>query len=409
MRLLHTADWHLGARLIEQDRGPEHQRFLDWLLGQIRELEPQLLVIAGDVFDSANPPQQAMAQYYAFLAEVARTSTEVLVLGGNHDSPLTLNAPRDLLRSLRIRVIGAAPADPQDAIIELPEAVLCAVPYLRERDVRLAAPGQTSAEVAVQLREGITRHYRQLFELASARAKGRPILATGHLTAVGGESSASERSIQIGNLAAVPADCFAGFAYVALGHLHRPQQVGGCAHLRYAGSPVALGFDEAGVAKEVLLVTIGGTAAEALEIRPIAVPCARRLVRIHSGLDGLAAKLGAIAPSPDELDPWLEITIENAGNEPALDARVRDALGLVRATILKVLAPRGGHAAVGADSVFEGRSLAEIRPEEVFAERLRRAGIEPASDEARALEETFAELLMRMQEDAAIGLAEGVR
>ena len=405
--ILHTADWHLGARLIEHDRSEEHARFLAWLLEQITELQPNLLIIAGDVFDSANPPQQALTQYYEFLAGVAHTKTEVLVVGGNHDSALTLNAPRDVLRALKIRVVGSAPEDHREALVELGDVVVCAVPYLRERDVRRASAGQTSDEVAAQMREGIAQHYRQIFDRACELAQGRPVVATGHLTAVGVQSSESERSIQIGNLGAVTAECFSGFAYIALGHLHRPQSVGGNDHIRYAGSPIALGFDETDVPKQVLLVTT--TKSDKIEIRPIPVPCSRQLLKVNCRLDELPARLAEIVPAEGELTPWLEITVDDGANHPDLDLRVRSALGTCSAAILKILAPRLADAQEGAEAAFSGRTLAEIKPEEVFAERLRREGIDLATDEAKALTATFAELLTRMHDEATGTLEEVVR
>ena len=307
--ILHTADWHLGARLIDLERSEEQARFLDWLLVQIIERKPNLLIIAGDVFDSANPPQQALTQYYQFLAGVSRTQTQVLVVGGNHDSALTLNAPRELLRSLRIQVVGSAPTNHAEALLELQDVVVCAVPYLRERDVRRASAGETSEEVAEQLRDGIALHYRQIFEEACELAQGRPVVATGHLTAVGVENSESERSIQIGNLGAVNADCFSGFAYVALGHIHRPQRVGGLDHIRYSGAPIALGFDEVNLAKQVLWVTT--SKSDKIEVASIPVPCFRRLLRVKCSLDALSALLAEIIPIESELAPWLEITVED--------------------------------------------------------------------------------------------------
>lgn len=403
--ILHTADWHLGARLLERDRSEEHARFLAWLLEQIAERQPHLLIIAGDIFDSANPPQQALAQYYEFLAGVSRTKTEVLVVGGNHDSALTLNAPRDLLRALKIRVVGSAPQDHREALVDLGDVVICAVPYLRERDVRRASAGQTSDEVAAQMREGIAQHYRQIFDEACALAQGRPVVATGHLTSVGVHGSESERAIQIGNLGAVSADCFSGFAYVALGHLHRPQSVGGNDHIRYSGSPIALGFDETDAPKQVLFVTT--TRSDKIEIHPLPVPCSRRLLREKCLLDDLPARLAAIVPAEGELAPWLEITVEDGANHPDLDLRVRSALGTSPAAILKILAPRPTDAQENMEAAFSGRTLAEIRPEEVFAERLRREGIDLATDEATALTATFTELLTRMH-DEATGIPEEV-
>jgi DNA repair protein SbcD/Mre11 len=396
-QILHTADWHLGARLIEHDRSEEHARFLTWLLAQITERKPKLLIIAGDIFDSANPPQQALAQYYAFLAGVSRTQTEVLVLGGNHDSALTLNAPSELLRSLRIRVVGAAPLNHEEALMDFGDVVVCAVPYLRERDVRRASAGQTSSEVAAQMREGISQHYRQIFKHACELAQGRPVVATGHLTAVGVHNSESERSIQIGNMGAVTVDCFSGFSYIALGHLHRPQSVGGHDHIRYSGSPIALGFDEADAPKHVILVTT--TSHEEIEMLPLPVPCSRRMLRLNCRLDEVAARLREVIPVQNELTPWLEITVEDGATHSDLDLRVRSALGGSNVAILKVLAPRSPDAEGGAGTAFKGRTLEELKPEEVFAERLRREGIDLASDEAKALAGTFAELLTRIQDD----------
>jgi len=405
--IFHTADWHLGARLIEHDRSEEHARFLAWLLEQITELQPNLLIIAGDVFDSANPPQQALTQYYEFLAGVSHTKTEVLVVGGNHDSAMTLNAPRDVLRALKIRVVGSAPEDHGEALVDLRDVVVCAVPYLRERDVRRASAGQTSDEVAAQMREGIAQHYRRIFDCACELATGRPVVATGHLTAVGVQSSESERSIQIGNLGAVTAECFSGFAYVALGHLHRPQSVGSSEHIRYSGSPIALGFDETDVPKQVLLITT--TKSDQIEIRPIPVPCSRQMLRLNCRLDDLPARLAEIAPAEGELKPWLEITVDDGAMHPDLDFRVRNALGTCPAAILKILAPRPAEAQEGIEEAFSGRTLAEIKPEEVFAERLRREGIDPTTDEAKALTATFDELLTRMQDEATSTPEEVVR
>jgi exonuclease SbcD len=403
-RIFHTADWHLGARLIEHERFDEHAQFLAWLLEQIRQRQPNLLIIAGDIFDSANPSQQSLSQYYGFLAGVSRTTTEVLVLGGNHDSAMALNAPRDLLRSLRIRVVGSAPLDHGEAMLDLGDIVVCAVPFLRERDVRRASAGQSFDEVASQISDGISKHYRSILEKARELAQGRPTVATGHLTAMGIQNSASERAIHIGNLGAVPVDCFSGFAYTALGHIHRPQLVGGFDHIRYSGSPLALGFDETDTAKQLLLVTIG--ARNNVEVEPIPIPRFRRMLRLSCPLDHLDETLRGIVLDRNELTPWTELTVEDGANHPDLDLKVKNALGDSPIRILKLVVPRAlnGDDVVGA--AFQGRMLNEIKPEEVFVERLRREAIEPESEEAKLLIGTFAELLSSMQEEATDALPE---
>lgn len=395
VRVLHTADWHLGARLVEQERAEEHTRFLDWLLHEMEVLHPDLLIIAGDVFDSATPPQGALAQYYSFLAGVvSRTKTEVLVLGGNHDSALTLNAPRELLRSLRIRVVGAAPGDPADGFLELPEMVVCAVPYLRERDVRQASAGQTFEQVAAEIRDGVVRYYRRALDHARSIAGDRPIIASGHLAAVGAKASASERLIHIGNLGAVAADCFDGFAYVALGHLHRPQSLGND-RIRYSGSPLALGFDETDSPKQIMIVDV--SARDQVAIDPVSIPRFRPMLRLSCRLDVLSETLSAALAGGIDLRPWVELTIEDGSEHPDVDRQVRTVAGDHPVTILKLIVPRPEQAN-GADNTFGGRVLAEIRPEEVFAERLQRAGINLSSESGVELMGTFAELLSRMQD-----------
>jgi len=402
-RIFHTADWHLGARLIDQDRLEEHRRFLDWLLHEIQVQQPHLLVIAGDVFDTAHPPQQALRLYYDFLAKLSQMSAaQVLILGGNHDSVLTLQAPRELLLALRIQVVGSAPEDPAQALLELEDAVLCAAPFLRERDVRRASLGETFDSVARQMKEGITRHYRRLQEIAAPRAAGRPVLATGHLTVLGGRASESERPIHVGNLAAMGPDCFAGFDYVALGHLHRPQAVGDAEHIQYAGSPIPLSFDEWDTAKQVVMVDIAPGSPPRVTALPI--PTFRRLRQVTCSLDEMGETLQTLkAADGDELTPWIDLTVRHDKAVPDLDQKLRALTQHSRIAVLKWSVQRTGALPDEDADPFAGKSLDELQPQEVFAERLRREKIAPDSEELRALTGTFAELLTRMTDREVSG------
>jgi exonuclease SbcD len=398
-RLIHTADWHLGARLIDHDRHAEHAAFLDWLLGQLGSLRPDLLVVAGDIFDTATPPQEALQLYYRFLARLAATvRCRVLILGGNHDSPATLHAPRDLLAALDIRVVATPPADPAEALLVFPEAVVCAAPFLRERDLRTAAPGQSPDEIAAALRLGINQHYRALHAAAlSAANDNRPLIATGHLTAVGGQLGSSERSIHIGNLGAIDAACFAGFAYAALGHIHRAQPVGGLEHIRYSGSPLPLSFSEVEVAKEIRVIDV---ADGVLAHRAVAVPEFRPLLRLSTSAAELPATLARHAAAADApFPPWIELTVTDGRAHPDLDRQVREATEGRALRILKVLAPAlATDPAASAAGAANAPSLQDLTPEQVFAARLRDAGLDPASDEGRDLALTFEHLRSRIQE-----------
>lgn len=397
-RIIHTADWHLGARLVDCDRAEEQNAFLNWLLDRLSELKPDLLIVAGDIFDSANAPQDALALYYRFLAQLAATvSCRVLILGGNHDSPAALHAPREILSALRIDVFGAAPTEPEAALLELDDALICAVPFLRERDVRQATPGQSFDEVAADIRAGISRHYHRIFAVAAARASGRLLVATGHLTAVGISASPSERAIHIGNLGAVDISCFEGFAYSALGHIHRPQAVGGDERVRYAGSPIPLSFAEANGPKEIRVIDID---SGRLMHRGLAIPAFRPLLRLTSTAKTLLADLRAHeARGEMALEPWVELTITDAHVD--LDRQVREASEGLRLKILKLIA---GNVTSRNDleaDLLPASTLDDLQPSQVFAERLRREAIGADSEEERELLGTFNELLSRMQENEA--------
>ena len=399
MTILHTADWHLGARLVDHDRSAEHQCFLDWLLTYIRDHAVELLIVAGDVFDSANPPQTALTQYYRFLAAlVSTTNCQALIIGGNHDSAATLNAPRELLRSIRVLVHGSAPTDLSEAIHEFPDAIFCAVPFLRERDVRTATAGQTHDEVVAAVRDGIRAHYHQILLTALPLAAGRPIIATGHLTAIGVTGASSERQIHIGNLAAVGADCFEGFDYTALGHIHRPQNVGGRDHIRYSGSPLYLSFDESANPKQVLLLTV--RPGIPLTITPVPLPIWRRLLCLKCPSEALMRTLReakAGAPS-DSFPPWVELTITDPIPPAELALMVRDVSAATGVDVLKIIRPAATSAAAG--NILSGRHLHETTPAEVFSEKLRRLGITPDKPEYHELTGSFLELLNHMQESA---------
>ncbi len=297
MRILHTADWHLGHRLYDRDRTPEHRAALAWLLDTIEEEKVDVLIVAGDIFDVANPSNQARELYYEFLGQLARTKcVAAVIVGGNHDSPAMLDAPREVLRWLNLHVVGAARTQVQEEVIRIappgdgdgPGLVIAAVPYLRERDIRRAKFGETSEERLAGLQEGISGHYREVAEAAVAMRQNpeTPIIATGHLFAGGASDhpekksyiyQADEHNIESGQFPAV-------FDYVALGHIHRAQRVGGQEHIRYCGSLVPLTFVEGQQVRSVRIVDVG-KAGEPITSRQLNVPYFRTLLRLNAELD----------------------------------------------------------------------------------------------------------------------------
>jgi exonuclease SbcD len=406
MRILHTADWHLGARLVERDRLPEHAAFLDWLIDTLRSEKIDALLISGDVFDAANPPQDAVALYFDFLKRLADLKTvKTVITGGNHDSASHLNAPRELLRHFEVHVFGHA----GNNIVDLGGAIIAAVPFLRERDLRQAAAGETITAVHEQVRAAIRAHYA--VQLAACReiAQGRPVIAMGHLTVLGATTSDSERDIHIGNLGSVGADIFTGFDYTALGHLHRPQRVAGQETVRYSGSPIPLSFSEAADAKSVVIIETqseGNTAEvktpqssesksssqrfshlSGVKIQTLEVPTSVRLIRATVNRATLATELQTVPAGS-----WAEITVKLDAPEPDLDRQVREAAA-GRFEVLKVLADLP----VSELSPWQptGPALSELQPREVFRELLKEKLIE-----GEELSAVFDELLAIREEKA---------
>lgn len=391
-RIVHTSDWHLGARLLDCERLPEQALFLDWLLAQLEQLRPTLLLVAGDIFDTANPSQQALGLYYNFLARLSASPArcKVLILGGNHDSPATLEAPASILQALDVRIVGQLPRDPADCVTDEGEYILCAVPYLRERDVRSALPGQDYLSVANAVREGVRSCYARVLDCARARAEGRPIIGSGHLAVAGCQQGESERLIHIGNLGAIGVEAFAGFDYVALGHIHRVQALDTKGAVRYTGSPVALSFSEAGVGKELRVIDVQDAA---LSHYGIAIPSVRQLVRLACPLASLQDALSELQTTGSEFEPWVELTVSDGREYPDLQDQVRARASGFPVRVLKVLVPaleQGSSVLEPDNSANSG--LEALRPLEVFHERLRAAGVEAGEEAWRQLEASFLEL-----------------
>lgn len=272
LTLLHTSDWHLGRRLYGKPRYDEFKQFLDWQLQTLHEQKVDVLLIAGDIFDTTAPSNQAQNLYYDFLSQVCHTDCRhVIIVAGNHDSASFLEAPKQLLKAFNIHIIGSMTDTPTDEVITLldksgqPELIVMAVPYLRDRDVRTVGHGERLDDKERKLAQGIKAHYAQIADIAMAQQaqlqakykRSIPIVATGHLFTVGGQTMEGDgvRDLYVGSLGSIGAEIFhPHIDYVALGHLHIPQAVGGQPHIRYAGSPIAMGFGESRQQKQVHLL-----------------------------------------------------------------------------------------------------------------------------------------------------------
>jgi exonuclease SbcD len=330
MRLLHTSDWHLGRALDHRKRYDEYEAFLNWLAELIESQEIDALLVAGDVFDSSTPSNRAQELYYRFLCRVAASPRRhVVVTAGNHDSPSFLDAPRELLKFLNIHVVGCASESPADEVIVIkgpdgePGLIVCAVPYLRDRDIRTAEAGESVEDKERKIVEGIRTHYRMVYDAARQKQASLkrtvPIVAMGHLYTEGGRTVDGDgvRELYIGSLLHVGRDVFPeGIGYLALGHLHIPQCVGGSDFIRYSGSPLPIGFGEAAQEKSVILVEFSD---EAPIVAEIPVPRFQELRTLRGDWPTLARDLEVLKGRGSSA--WLEILYE--GDEAAGDLQKR--------------------------------------------------------------------------------------
>lgn len=316
MKILHTADWHLGRSLYGRKRYEEFRAFLDWLAECIRDRHVDALLVAGDIFDNSTPSHRAQELYYRFLCRVSASACRhVIITAGNHDSPSFLNAPRNLLKYLNVHVVGRAFETPADEVLVLsgedgkPELIVCAVPYLRDREIRTVEAGENPEDKPRKLIEGIRRHYQAVCRHAEQkRARlGRPVpmVVMGHLFAAGGRTVEGDgvRELYVGSLVHVGIDVFPeSIDYLALGHLHVPQAVASRESMRYSGSPLPMGFGEAEQQKEVLLVEFNDLSPT---IRAIAVPRFQELLRLRGDRRYLFRHIDEL--KADKRRVWLEI------------------------------------------------------------------------------------------------------
>ncbi|CNH69934.1 exonuclease subunit SbcD [Yersinia massiliensis] len=316
MRIIHTSDWHLGQHFFTKSRAAEHQAFLHWLIKQIEENQVDALIVAGDIFDTGSPPSYARELYNRFVVDIQVTGCQLVVLGGNHDSVSTLNESRGLLSYLNTTVISSASSELEQQVITLknrqqePAALLCAVPFLRPRDIVTSQAGESGGQKQLALQEAIASHYQALYqqavELRSELGLAIPIIATGHLTTVGVTTSDSVREIYIGTLDAFPAQAFPPADYIALGHIHRAQQVAKTEHIRYSGSPIALSFDELGKEKSVYLVEF--TQQTLASVTPLFIPQFQPMQLIKGDLQQIERQLTQFADHQG-LPVWLDIEV----------------------------------------------------------------------------------------------------
>jgi exonuclease SbcD len=406
MKVLHTSDWHLGRNLYGKKRYLEFSAFLNWLADYLDQNSIDALLVAGDVFDTTMPTTRAQQLYFTFLWKVASSNCTVVIVAGNHDSPSLLEAPQELLRALNVHVIGRARESLEEEVIELERAdgtvgaLVCAVPYLRDRELRSIEAGESSQDKHRKLVEGIEEHYRKVCRLAEERRKqltgddcGRlPIIAMGHLFAAGGKTLEDDgvRELYVGSLARVGRDIFPPeIDYLALGHLHLAQTVGGSELARYSGSPLPMGFGEATQQKCVVEIDCQGEKPFA---REVAIPNFQELVRVSGNLEQIADRLAQLRK--EKSSAWVEIDYTGTELVTGLRAKVDEMIEGSSMEIRRVRNQNAVAAVMGQKKVHE--DLTDLNEFEVFERCLQ--VYEISEDESQELRHSYAEILRTIEE-----------
>jgi len=387
MRIIHTSDWHLGQYFYGKSRTDEHQQFLTWLLAQAKSHNVEAIIVAGDIFDTATPPSYARQMYFNFISELQSLNCQLIILAGNHDSVSMLAESKELLSALSTRVIAnVSDLEKNENLAEQvfilknnnqePKAVICAVPFIRPRDVIKSQQGQSAGDKSLSLQQAIVNHYQALFKHAQQLVKESkltlPIIATGHLTALGVTTSDSVRDIYIGTLEALPSNAFPAADYIALGHIHRAQKVGKAEHIRYCGSPIALSFDEAKQSKRVLLVDFEDDHLSS--VTDLIVPCFQPLAMVKTTLhelsqivENLLMELDFSAEDSKKL--WLDIELVDSDRLSDLQARIETLVEDFPVEILLVRRAKQVRQQL-MQAQQDNSTLSELTLDEVFDSRL---------------------------------------
>lgn len=388
IRILHTADWHLGHTFVNYDRTHEHQHFLSWLKKTVIEHNIDALLIAGDVFDVSNPSASSQRNFYQFIHDITLVSPslQIIVTAGNHDSPSRLETPVPLLSDKRITVVGMVPlkdgvVNYSDLIIpiynaeDVIEAYCLAVPFLRQGDYpRVDADNPYSA--------GVSLFYENLIAVANElKTDKQGLIAMGHMQTIGSEfATSAERSEKfiIGGLEAIPTSLFTSLNYTALGHIHKAQRIAGCEHIRYSGSPLSMSFAEKNYNHGVVIVSIEGSQTLSIEkikyeplVKMMSVPSTGYATPdvLMQELDNL---LDRVEGDDINLYPYLEVKVRLEEPEPLLGSRISEVLSTKAVRLARAQNDYGAFRSSESEPVNNFDGLTTISPLDILKKEFSR-------------------------------------
>ncbi|HGO5290709.1 TPA: exonuclease SbcCD subunit D C-terminal domain-containing protein [Photobacterium damselae subsp. damselae] len=380
MKIIHTSDWHLGHQLHGYNREYEHQAFLDWLADELETQQADALLVAGDIFDTANPPASSWRMLYRFLAKISKTlpSLDVVMIGGNHDSPSKLDAPHELLKAFDLHMVGGihrledGSLDVERMLVPITNkeqqiaAYVLAVPFLRSADLRT----DNLDENDDRLIKGVEVLYGEMTQAArKLLTPEQTMIGMGHAYMASGQlSEMSERRVLGGNQHALPASIFADdMSYVALGHLHLAQKVAKKEHVRYSGSPIPLSMSERNYKHQILAVELDGNEVTAID--EINIPRNVDMLKVPAKPAPLDEVLAALKSLPDdelprEQQPFLEVHVLLDKPQALLREKVLQALE-GKAVRLAKITPHYNQREQ--QDSLQHRRLSDVSPQQVFA------------------------------------------
>lgn len=382
MKILHTADWHIGQLFHGYDRTNEHQLFLDWLVDTLHKEQIDVLLISGDVFDMANPSAISVKQFYQFLNQATSKSPQlqIIVTAGNHDSANRLESPKPLLESFSIQIVGMIEKDSTGAIdyvklmIPLKDktgnitAWCIAVPFLRMGDYP-AITGSVNPYT-----DGVSRFYEEAYQHALTKKQtGQAIVALGHLHAQQAQLSDMDKNERLimGGVESISAAAFhPDIAYVALGHIHKAQIIGGKEHIRYSGSPLPMSFSERNYKHQVITFELQGESAiniKSIEI-PIAVPVISVPVK-HETIEEVINQLQKLPDATGSLEsaPYLEVRVLEDKPDPSRRHKIEQALEGKYARLATINVKSSAIQNAGKTSSEPNQKLDDLKPVDIFS------------------------------------------
>jgi len=377
MKILVTADWHIGKRLHNEDLTEDMNLFFEWLLEQIKLNDVKYLLVAGDIFDNNNPSNESTRIYYAFLRKLSALNCKAIITAGNHDSPSFIDVPKDLLSEFDISVFGIFPGVDRLDEIFVPlkndsgevVAVVAAIPFLQDRFVRQVGEGEGAREIAEKIKQGMKSLFAQIGAALHVSYPVIPKIGMAHLHAQGAQISEAEREIQIGNQEGISANDLDQFDYLALGHIHTGQTVLK-GKIQYASSPISLGFSENRYQHKVVMLEIENNQIKESEIPVIKN---RSLYQLKGTMTEVE-KYVKLLKNKYKLQMLLDVLIE----EDNYDPRINDKLNEIKENLavkneIKIINTRihfKDKTATRFSSTFDTNELNNLNPIDVFTSRI---------------------------------------